>query len=156
MSDLDARCFTKRGNTLVPSDVMADEMMAQIKDGRDVLVTLRRARNPKHHRLLFAALRKVVDNTDRWPSEDVLLDELKLATGLAEVRVNLLTGKPYAVPASISFAAMDQTRFGEWFARATIALAQAIGVEHQELLAEIAEMTAPRAPAAPQRSARAA
>lgn len=144
MSDLDARVFVKRGNSLVPADIMSDELLAQIRDGREVMVTIRRARNPKHHRLLFAALRKVVDNTDRWPSEEVLLDELKLATGLAEVRVNLLTGKPYAVPASISFAAMDQTRFGEWFARATVALAQAIGVEHQALLDEIHEMTAPR------------
>lgn len=144
MSDLDARCFIRRSNYLVPADIMADEFLATIKIGREVLVSIRRARNPRHHRLLFAALRKVVENTDRWADEETLLDELKLATGLAEIRVNLLTGKPYAVPASISFAAMDQLRFSQWFERATPILAQSIGVENAALLAEVNAMMMPR------------
>lgn len=144
MSDLDARCFIKRGNTLVPADIMADELLDQLKDGREVLVTLRRARNPKHHRLLFAALRKTVDNTDIWPSQRKLLSDLKIATGLFETRINALTGIPYVEPQSISFTAMDQLRFSEWFERATYKLAEAIGVEHQALLDEIHEMTALR------------
>lgn len=156
MSDLDARCFVKRGHVLVPADIMADEFMATIRDGREIMVTPRRPRNPKHHKLLFAALKLTIDNTDKWPSVEVLLDDLKVITGLFETRINALTGIPYIKAKSISFAAMSQDEFGPWFDRATIKLAEAIGVEHQELLAEIAEMTAPRAPAGLQRSARAA
>lgn len=142
--DLDARCFIRRNNALVPADIMADEFLATIKIGREVLITIRRARNPRHHRLLFAALRKVVDNTDRWANEETLLDELKLATGLAEIRVNLLTGRPYAIPASISFAAMDQLKFSQWFERATPILAQSIGVENAALMDEVNAMMLPR------------
>lgn len=156
MTDLDARCFVKRGNALVPADIMSDDFLSTIKDGKEVLITIRRPRNPKHHRLLFAALKITIDNTDKWPSVEVLLDDLKVLTGLFETRINALTGIPYIKAKSISFAAMSQDVFASWFDRATFKLAEAIGVEHGELLAEIAEMTAPRAPAAPQRSARAA
>lgn len=138
--DIDARCFIRRINALVPADIMAEEFLSTIKIGREVLITIRRARNPRHHRLLFAALRKVVENTDKWASEETLLDELKLATGLAEIRVNLLTGRPYAVPASISFAAMDQLKFSQWFERATPILAQSIGVENAALMDEVNAM----------------
>lgn len=156
MSDLDARCFIKRGNVLAPADIMADEFMATIRDGREIMVTPRRPRNPKHHRLLFAALKLTIDNTDKWPSVEVLLDDLKVLTGLFETRINALTGIPYIKAQSISFAAMSQDVFASWFDRATFKLAEAIGVEHRDLLAEIAEMTAPRAPADLQGRARAA
>ncbi|MCK7474054.1 MAG: DUF1367 family protein [Rhodopseudomonas palustris] len=51
---------------LVPADIHADEMLGEIADGREVMVTIRRARNPQHHRFLFAMLRKVVENSDLW------------------------------------------------------------------------------------------
>ena len=144
-TDLDARAFTKRRGCLWPSDPIAEEMIEKLKDGKEVLVTIRRARNPQHHRLLWAMLRKVVDNSDQWASEAVLLDELKLATGLAEVRVNLLTGKPYAVPGSISFAAMDQTKFSAWFDQAVHLLAtRVLKCAPQEFLDEITAMAGPR------------
>jgi len=144
-TDLDARAFTKRKGALWPSDPIAEEMIEKLKDGREVLVTIRRARNPQHHRLLWAMLRKVVDNTDQWDSETVLLDELKLATGLAEVRVNILTGKAYAVPGSISFASMDQTKFSAWFDQAVHLLAtRVLKCAPQELIDEITAMAGPR------------
>jgi hypothetical protein len=144
-SDLDARAFTKRKGHLVPSDIMADDMISRIKEGGEVLVSIRRARNPRHHRLLFAALNKVVENCDQWPSVEALLDELKLATGHAEVRVNLLTGKPYAVPASINFASMPQDKFAAWFDQVVGILAtKALNVAPEALRAEIMLMVEDR------------
>jgi hypothetical protein len=144
MSDLDGFAFVKRGRALYPRDFHADELLDTLKDGREILVTARRPRNPAHHRLLWAMLRKVVENTDgQWPNENALLDELKLATGLAEVRVNLLTGKPYAVPGSIAFASMDQTKFKEWFDQATHLLAtRVLKCAPQELIDEVTAMCA--------------
>ena len=145
MTDLDARCFVKRRGALWPADIMSDEFMSRVGEGKEIMVTPRRARNPRHHRLLFAMLRKVVENTDQWASEAELLDNLKLATGLAEVRVNLLTGKPYAIPASISFAAMDQTKFAAWFDQAVAILAmRVLRVAPSELREEIMAMCEPR------------
>lgn len=143
-TDLEARAFTKRQGKLVPSDVMADEFLAGIPEGREVLVSIRRPRNPRHHRLLFALLRKVRENTDRWASDQELLDDLKLATGLFETRVNLVTKKAYAVPGSISFASMPQDEFALWFDRVVHVLAtNVLGVTSEELHAEIRAMVEP-------------
>lgn len=146
MTDLDARAFTKRKGALWPSDPISDELLEKLPDGKEVLLTIRRARNVRHHKLLWAMLRKVVENTDgQWPNENALLDELKLATGLAEVRVNLLTGNPYAVPGSISFASMDQTKFKEWFDQATHLLAtKVLRCSPQTLVDEVVAMCSER------------
>ncbi len=53
MSDLDARAFVRRQRGLVPADIVADELLQALPIGKEVLVTIRRARNPKHHRKLF-------------------------------------------------------------------------------------------------------
>jgi hypothetical protein len=146
MTDIDARAFIKRRNPrtgasgLVPADVMAEELLATVPDGREVLVTVRRARNPRHHRLLWALLRKVVENSEQWADERALLDSLKLATGLFEARM-AFNGIPFAVPASISFAAMDQGRFSEWFDKAvTILSRDVLGCAPEELRAEVEAM----------------
>lgn len=147
-SDLDGICVIKRGGKLTAADLHADEFFARIKDGSECLVTIRRPRNIAHHRLLFAALHKVVENTDQWPSVEALLDELKLATGHAEVRVNLLTGKPYAVPASINFAAMPQDKFAAWFDQVVQILStKALKIAPEALRREIMDMVEPRASA---------
>lgn len=137
MTDIHARNFVKRHGVLVPADFMADEMLSAVPERREVMLTLRRPRNPRHHRLLWALLRKATENSEQWESDQILLDELKLATGLAEVRVNMLTKRPYAVPGSVSFAAMDQTRFSAWFEQAIAILAREIGVSNAELWTEI-------------------
>ena len=118
MSDLDARLFRRRDNMLVPVDRYAHEWLCTI-DGRPVMVSVRRPRNPEHHRLLFALLRTVVDATGKWPDVKTLLHDLKMATGLTETHINGITGEIVVRPQSISFAAMDQQRFRPWFDRAT-------------------------------------
>lgn len=141
MTDLDARCFVKRGGALVPRDFMAEEMLEGIGEGKEVLVIVRKARNPRHLRLLFAMLRKITDNSDDWVDEENLLDDIKLSTGHAERRVNLITGQPYEAPRSIAVASMDQLRFKRWFDRAVHVLATKIlHCLPEELEREILEM----------------
>lgn len=149
MTDLEARCFKKVRNPatgrsgLVPLDEPADDLMASLPDGKEVLVTIRRARNPKHHRLLWALLKTVVENTDRWPDERALLDSLKLETGLFEARI-AFNGVPFAVPSSISFAAMDQQRFSEWYEKAITILARdVLSIAPEALRAEVEAMIEP-------------
>ena len=144
MSDLDSRAFVKRQGKLVPADVMSEELLAGIGEGREVLVSIRRARNVKHHRMLFALLRKVRDNSEQWDSDQALLDDLKLATGLFETRVNLVTKKAYAVPGSISFASMSQDAFRAWFDQVLVVLAtNVLGCTTDELRAEIEAIVEP-------------
>ncbi len=138
MSEMQSRAFLKREGALYPSDPWAQEFMDRLKDDAEILVSVRKPRSVRNHRLLFALLRKTVENTDgRWADEEVLLDDLKLATGLFQTRVSALTGMPYPVPASISFASMDQPRFSAWFAKAVVVCAEVLGCTPDELLGEV-------------------
>lgn len=137
MSDLDGRCFTVRGTTLVASDFAADEFMAKLKQGSEVIITIRKARSPQHHRWFFAMLRKVIDNTDaRWAHEDDLLDDLKLATKHIRKRINGLNGEAIIEPKSINFAALDEYSFRDFVKLCLGAIALATGIDPETLMAE--------------------
>jgi hypothetical protein len=79
---------------LVPSDLFSEEFMAPMREGREVLLSARKPRSVRQLRFLFALLRVVVRNSEKWADEHVLLDDLKLATGLFETRVSAITGMP--------------------------------------------------------------
>ena len=139
MTDLDARCFIKRGNALVPADFAADEFLSEIPNGREVLVSIRRPRSPQHHRWFFAMLRKVVENSEHWSTEEDLLDDLKIMTGHITRRVNLITGEIVAVARSINFASMPQDPFNRFVKRACFVLAKVLGVDPEDLMRETNE-----------------
>lgn len=135
MTDLDARSFTRRGSSLVPSDIAASEFLSEIKDGQEVLVTIRRPRNVAHHRLFWALLTVVCDNSDDWNDPEELLSALKLATGHTEPRMTI-DGNMYLAPRSINFAAMDQEAFKRFYNRCTYILAAKLGIDADSLMAE--------------------
>ena len=137
MSDLDGRCFIRHGNSLVPADFAAEEFLAEIADGREIIVTARKARSPQHHRWFFALLRKVVENAEQWQTEEELLDALKLATGHVEYRADI-NGEIYTAPRSISFAAMAEDAFKRFRARACYVLAtKVLKCTPEELMGEV-------------------
>lgn len=139
MSDLEGRCFVRRGNALVPADFAAEEFLGEIADGREIIVTTRKARSPQHHRWFFALLRKVVENTDYFSNEDELLDALKLATGHCERRMTI-GGDAYVAPRSISFAAMGEEAFRRFRKRACYVLAtKLLRCSPEELMGEVDE-----------------
>ncbi len=139
--DLDARSFIRRPQGFVPADIMADEWMQKVPVGREVLLSIRKPRNVQHHRKLFALLNVVVSQTDRWADTTILLEDLKLATGLFETRVSALTGLPYPVPASISFSAMSQDRFAAWYLKALTVLSEHLGTDVETLSREVADLS---------------
>lgn len=136
MSDLAARLFRRSGAALVPVDRAARDWLDAQPEGRALMVSVRKPRNPDHHRLLFALLNLVVQSTDKWPDVDTLLHDLKLATGLIEKHINGITGEIVVRPQSISFAAMDQARFRQWFDRATFLIsAEVLDIPQSQLVA---------------------
>lgn len=137
MSDLDARLYIRRPQGFVPADIMSEDAMNKVPIGATVMLTMRRPRNPRHHRKLFALMHVVLEQTDRWADSTVLLEDLKLATGLFETRVSALSGMPYPVPASISFAAMAQDRFEAWYEKAIRVLSEHLGTDVETLSREV-------------------
>lgn len=135
MSDLDGRCFVKKGGALVPADFAADELLAELTEGKEVVITIRRPRSPPHHRFFFALLRKVCEATGRWHDEDELLDALKLATGHVR-RVQRMDGEVILMPRSINFASMPEGPFARFKKRALWVIGQATGIDPETLMEE--------------------
>lgn len=141
MSDLDGLAFYPRTSPagdvyLVPADVNAEAWARSLPAKKEVILTGRRARSPQFHRLFFAMLRKVIEATGRWETEDELLDALKFAVGHYQT-VQTLAGGFERRPKSINFAAMDQTKFKRFVDRCVWAIAEHIGIDAVALLNEV-------------------
>jgi hypothetical protein len=143
VSDLDGRCFIKRGNALIPADFAAEEFLNEIPAGREVIITVRRPRSPQHHRWFFGMLRKVVENTDHWSDESDLLDDLKDAVGHVHKTVNRITGQLRRPTKSIAFANMGEDKFKRFKERCLFVLTQALGWDPVALMDEADEEQRP-------------
>lgn len=105
---------------LFPVDDEGGELLAKIKDGRDVGCDVIQRRNPRHHRALFNIIRFVQTHSPTMadvPTEH-LRTALKIATGLVDNFIDTESGRSVLIPRSMSFAAMDQTEFNEFFDQA--------------------------------------
>lgn len=133
--------FIRQGFTLVPTDDVGREALAKLKIGQKAMVEVRSARNPEHHRMLFAVLRVVVDNSDTYPSEEALLDTLKIAAGHTETRMTL-DGRAFIVPKSIAFESMSQEDFRGFFDKSIAIITTRIipGLGKKELLDHVEEI----------------
>lgn len=131
----------RRGDYLTPHDVMADDELRSIPEGKQVLISIKTPRNPRHHRLLWALLKKVTDNSDLWATPTEFLNDLKIVSGLTEKRYSHFTGEEYRIPKSISFSSMSQKNFDIWFSRAIYIIARdVLKCLPNELEAEILAM----------------
>lgn len=102
------------GDRLVACDPISHESICSIKKGEQLFVTIKRARNLKHLRKLFALLKVVFEAQDMYATTPELLNALKLATGLFDYG-KTVEGIPFCVPKSINFASMDQASFEQWY-----------------------------------------
>ena len=132
---------------LYPADEAGEAILRTLAQGELVEITLRRPRNIKHHRLFWALASlcwEQIDNRDDYPDVEDLVTELKIVTGHYTKRFINLDGKRYTVltPKSISFAAMEQPAFEEFFERCADWIVANVlpGVTKEELRSEIEQM----------------
>lgn len=93
-----------------PMNDAAQEFTAKCKLGETVELKPTRVRNAKFHRLFFAILKLISENSDPHLTPDELLHFAKVATGTGKW-VEDSKGNEWFVPGSISFAAMKQDDF---------------------------------------------
>ena len=107
----------REGNKLGACDTIGHELIVGMRHGEQVLADIKRARNPKHHRLMFALLQLALDNQDKHKDIDSLLNAIKVATGHCKWLDMMVRDVPVrvAVPKSISFASMRQDKFEKFF-----------------------------------------
>lgn len=138
MADLDAKGFIRRGLSLVPADIHAEDWLNAIPDGKEVLIDWRKPRHPENHRHFFAILRLACDHLENYPDTDSLLDALKIAC--SHVRpVMKANGDMIFLPRSINFASMGEEEFKRFKNRALYVLSQILGFDATTLLPEIDE-----------------
>jgi hypothetical protein len=101
----------------MPYNDEAQEFSAKCKLGEVVELKPTRVRNEGYHRLFFAMLRLISDNSNPHISEKAALHFAKIASGTGEV-VTDSRGETHFVPGSISFAKMDQAGFEAFVAAA--------------------------------------
>ena len=101
-----------------PFNGAAQEQASKCKLGDVVELKPTRVRNGKFHRLYFAILKLISDNSEPHITADMALYLAKVGAGLGEWIVTP-AGKELFCPGSISFAKMDQAAFDD-FVKASI------------------------------------
>ncbi len=101
----------------VPASDDATLFFGKTKLGQLVTLDGKQARNLKFHRLFFAILRLISDNSRPHISEKAALHFAKLAAGVGEPVIDS-RGETHFVPGSISFGSMDQQAFDDFVQRA--------------------------------------
>ena len=111
--------IVRQGVKLLPRDQTSFDAMMLIPPGVDVMAKVWQPRNLKQHKFMIGICRLVLENSDRFKTVDDVLRELKILTDHYDIqaRVDTSTGEitQFVVLKSLSFYAMDQVAFAEWF-----------------------------------------
>lgn len=113
----DRQMFRKTFDGFVPINDEAQEFYQRIKLGEIVELKATLVRHGRYHRLFFAMLKLISENSNPHISPKAALHFAKLVTGTGEV-VTDSRGETHFIPGSISFAKMDQAGFEEFVQQA--------------------------------------
>ena len=133
--------LTRRMDTLLPANTQCLEDMRKLPADKWLLAELRMPRNVKHHRKFMAVLQAVYPHQDMWPTFNSFRKAFTAALGHGEI-VTAKDGRKFIDANSISFAAMDQVEFDEFYARAIDFVLTKIlpGVNSRDLEREVADI----------------
>ena len=102
------------GNTFKIAYNSDYEIAKKIKVNEPIEYDFKNRRNIKFHRKYFALLNMVFDNQEQYSNIDHLRHDLTIEAGYYEIRYNLHGVQIYE-PKSISFAAMNEITFSEFY-----------------------------------------
>lgn len=125
----------RRGQFFHPASAREASQVESVPEGVALRAEIKRPRNGKHHRLIWALFTSVADALNDGPvptpapwTPEKVAELCKLATGHADKRLatarecaanGVPKGSYVVIPASISYAAMDETAFAR-FAQAAV------------------------------------
>jgi hypothetical protein len=127
----------------VPADDQAAAEFKRLEVGKVAYIEIKAVRNPRQHRMLFAALNMMVEHAE-FPNIEAALLALKLATGHVDYITIDKDGTQHMVPRSINYANMTKGDWEPWFDSALKVIAERWlpGVKSEELRAELEQMVA--------------
>ena len=107
------KLWVKRvGQALLPSGDESIEEFEKVPVGTDVEISIRQPRSAAHLRLYWALCARI--GNAKGIDSEIVSDMLKIATGYCEIIQSRKYGQ-LRLPRSISFAAMDQIQFADFF-----------------------------------------
>lgn len=104
------------GTHLIPSSEDSVESWEKLTKGHEYTVEVKRARNPRFHRLAFAVINAMFANQERFENFEDFRRELKILTGHYEEYL-LANGKTVYEPKSWAFEHMDDIEFHDVYRR---------------------------------------
>ena len=90
----------------------------RFQSGEIITAEIKKTRNVKHHRKFMALCQVVAEYHTVFDNTEKSMVAIKVAAGHCNWQPNPLTGELMAVPKSISFAAMDQLAFDQFYQNA--------------------------------------
>jgi hypothetical protein len=73
----------RQGKGLVAADPISHDSLSSMVQAEQVVAIIRWARNPAHHRKMFALLNEVYKNQDFYATLEGMLDDIKSPPGIA-------------------------------------------------------------------------
>lgn len=131
----------RKGRALYAADGLAEAELEALPQGVALKATVTRPRSNPQHRLYFAMLKLVADNTDLIAGSDELHQLVKEALGYSRT-VRRKNGHLVTVHGSIAFEKMDGIAFNAFMGKATAFLCEEVipNLGKEELVAQAKEM----------------
>lgn len=142
MSEERPLIFRRYSTGFQPTDDASEAALKSVKLGDTVEVKLKRPRNLRQLRLYWKLMETVFNNQEHFKTPEEVSDAFKFSCGLYDT-FRTRSGE-YHKPKSISFAAMDQVAFGEYFKRAVDFCCSEVipGMNSADLEREVMELVA--------------
>jgi hypothetical protein len=132
--------FRKELGCLRPVDDTGEALLRKLKLGSEVTVEIKRPRNLKHLRKFWALMQLLYENQEHYASADEICTVFKFRIGHTK-KIKTRDGI-VEEPLSISFPAMDQEGFDQFYDRAIDFAVKEIlpGMKEGTLRAEVEEL----------------
>lgn len=131
----------RKGDALWPDGAESAAEFSKIPFSKPILVKATKPRNSRHAALYWVLCHRIANAVGADPEN--ISDLLKIETGHCDI----LHSKKYGeirLPKSISFAAMDQTQFSEFFEKCVQAIYTNWGIARQDVLDAVADLLEPK------------
>jgi hypothetical protein len=131
----------RQGAKLVPCAAVDEEALEAFPEGRDLSITIKRARSYRQHKFFFALLQKICENNDDYKTPEQLLVYLKVRLGYVE-ELKFHNDTVWWTTKSISFGTMGQDEFQKFFNGSLDVIVTEIipGLDRDDIIREVEDM----------------